>query len=102
MKNMRKSIRHRAPAPAEQPSADADAQVDLHGLNCVEAEELINMTLQKLAPGDRLLVIHGKGTGVLKGHIRKHLAQHHKVRTVLFGEHERFLGKDGVCMAVIR
>lgn len=99
MRRKRNSIRHNEyfrKDPVE------DSSVDLHGLNCDEAEELTKRTLSNAESGEKILVIHGKGTGKLRDHIRKFLLTHPKVLKIDMGETVRLPGKGGVCLITVR
>ena len=70
-------------------------------MNCVEAEAALNKMLNTLKPGETLLVIHGKGTGVLKNHVRKYLAGNRLIKKIIPGETGRLPGKEGVCLVIL-
>lgn len=82
-------------------SANEDKTIDLHGMTCNEAQKFVENILESSRTNERILIIHGKGTGILKDHIRKFLYSHSKVKNVLLGEKEKFQGKSGVCLIII-
>ena len=100
MKKMRKSIRSGDFAFTPKNPPCEDCRVDLHAKTCDESERIVEAVLSGSPAGSRILVIHGKGTGTLKFHIRKFLSTHPSVSYILLGEEEEFPGKDGVCLAV--
>jgi DNA mismatch repair protein MutS2 len=58
-------------------------EIDLHGLTVDEAIPLLDDFLYKAyrAGGHRVWVVHGKGSGMLRQEIRRHLAKHFLVRS---------------------
>lgn len=59
----------------------ASAQVDLHGMNVEDALDELDRAIENaLAAGrEKLLVIHGKGTGTLRQAVWEHLRQDTRV-----------------------
>lgn len=75
--------------------------VDLHGLFADEAierlERAINDALE--AGHERLLVVHGKGTGILRREVREALKYHPNVATFQFATLQE--GGEGATMATL-
>ncbi|MBI2853078.1 MAG: Smr/MutS family protein [Chloroflexi bacterium] len=57
-------------------------EIDLHGLRVDEALILVDKFLHQsfMAGAYRVWIIHGKGTGVLRSAVRRHLTKHPLVR----------------------
>ena len=72
-----------------------DIQVDFHGLNAEEAiiklEHLIFAN-----PSSGIMLIHGRGKGVLRKKIREYLKNAKLVEKVEYGENINLPGSDGV------
>lgn len=72
-----------------------DDEVDLHGYTREEAikelEELVFSTSSKT-----LLIIHGKGSGVLKNAVRAFVRKTPNIKSYEFGENINLPGGDGV------
>jgi DNA mismatch repair protein MutS2 len=101
----------RGAAPARPPArvqfdlarrADAEgARVDLRGLRVDEGLERLERTLDEAAARGtaRVVVVHGLGTGALRGAVREHLAASpYVLRAEDAAAHE---GGDGVTVAVL-
>ena len=78
-----------------------DYVLDLHGRTCDEGVALLNSVLSS-RPNSTILVIHGKGSGILRSRIRAYLAKDPRVKKVELGENSRSLGGDGVAVAYTR
>lgn len=103
MKRLRRSIRTGDfQSGSRFNSTDEDMSVDLHGMTCAEGEDKVLELIEKGESNDRILIIHGKGSGRMKNHIRRLLLDHEDIKTLYLGEKENFPGKEGVCVAVIR
>lgn len=72
-----------------------DIVIDLHGKNTGEAIAVIEETVFANGPAS-ILIIHGRGDGILKREVRKYLGESKYVKTVLFGEENNIPGADGV------
>ena len=72
-----------------------DEDIDLHGYTREEAikelEELVFSSSSKT-----FLVIHGKGTGVLKNAVRAFVRKSQYIKSYEFGENINLPGGDGV------
>ena len=72
-----------------------DEDIDLHGYTREEAikelEELVFSSSSKT-----FLVIHGKGTGVLKNAVRAFVGKSQYIKSYEFGENINLPGGDGV------
>jgi DNA mismatch repair protein MutS2 len=72
-----------------------DEDIDLHGYTREEAikklEELVFSS-----SGKTLLIIHGKGTGVLKNAVRAFVRKSQYIKNYEFGESINLPGGDGV------
>lgn len=74
-------------------------EVDLHGLFTDEARERLETAIaQAIAGGcDRIRIVHGKGTGILRREVRELLKYHPRVRTYQYAApHD---GGEGVTIA---
>ncbi len=103
------SIRYKAeapPVPQAKPrkllNPDYDVKLDLHGLTVEQAEARVHACLMRCVElkKRRLLVVHGKGEGILRYEIRALLAGSSKVSQVQ--EVPPKLGGDGAVMAILR
>jgi dsDNA-specific endonuclease/ATPase MutS2 len=82
---------------AKGPKLFYDVQVDLHGLFAEDALKLVERTVFA-NPSCSILVIHGRGSGVLRKTIRDALRQGRiaRVREFRLGEEINAPGLDGV------
>ncbi|OGV32021.1 MAG: hypothetical protein A2020_13920 [Lentisphaerae bacterium GWF2_45_14] len=78
-----------------RPQSFYDIEIDLHGKNTEEAVAIIEETVFANGPAT-ILIIHGRGDGILKREIRKYLHESKYVKNVLFGEENNIPGADGV------
>lgn len=60
------------------PPKKRKTEIDLHGKTVSEATQLVNEFIKDsyYAHERRVLIVHGKGTGALRGEIQKYLKQH--------------------------
>lgn len=67
---------------AAQKARDLSTQLDVRGLSVDEALEAVDKYLDSayLAGADQVVLIHGKGTGVLRSALLEHLGSHPQVR----------------------
>lgn len=82
-------------------SRQFDYVLDLHGQTCDEGVARLNAVLSSRS-NSTILVIHGKGTGVLRRRIRAYLTGDPRVKKVEPGENSTSLGGDGVVVAYTR
>jgi len=82
---------------AKGPKLFYDVQVDLHGLFADDALTLVERTVYG-NPTSSILVIHGRGAGILRKTVRDALKQGRiaKVRSYSLGEDINAPGLDGV------
>ena len=73
-----------------------DVEIDLHGMTGDEAVSDVEEVLASLDEGDRALIIHGKGDGVLRTRVRAFLGSTDLVSRVEYGESENLPGGAGV------
>ena len=72
-----------------------DEDIDLHGYTRDEAiKELEELVFS--SSGKTLLIIHGKGTGVLKNAVRAFVRRSQYIKNYEFGENINLPGGDGV------
>lgn len=74
-------------------------EVDLHGLFVDEAREHLEQAIADAlnAGHDRIRIVHGKGTGILRREVRDLLNYHPRVRTYQYASpHD---GGEGVTIA---
>ncbi len=74
----------------------ADAEVDLHGLTADQAVQRLRSALAAAPAGRTLLVVHGKGQGILRQRVRAFLRGQSAVREIRPGEEAGLPGGDGV------
>ena len=72
-----------------------DDELDLHGLTVDEALSELDQFLNQHS-GEQILIIHGKGTGILKKAVRDFLKKNQLVDKVRLGEEANLPGADGV------
>lgn len=73
-----------------------DVQIDLHGMFADEALQQVQHTVYA-NPSASILVIHGRGSGILRNAVRGALrSKQLKVRDFRFGEDINAPGLDGV------
>ena len=96
-----------APAPAEPPAVtppppvDVSSEVEVRGRTVDEALPVIERYLDQAARGglERVRVIHGRGTGTLRGAVRELLSRHPLVTRYETAEARE--GGDGVTIAYL-
>lgn len=97
MRRFRNTIRQ--PNPTRRPrrgaAAATDAVLDLHGDTADQALAKLAQAMTDAEIGT-LLVVHGKGEGILRRRIRAFLRNHAEVREVRCGEEAGLPGGDGV------
>jgi len=85
------------PSPVPKVSAsDVPSRLDLRGMTFEEAADVVDKYLDDalLANLDRVVLIHGKGTGALRDKLRKYLREHPRVKSYRPGDWDE--GGDGV------
>ncbi|HCE43769.1 MAG TPA: hypothetical protein DET40_09490 [Lentisphaeria bacterium] len=98
MRRYRKTIRHpetmrgRSSRPV---SSQFDYTLDLHGKTSDEATSMLNAVLSSYAKSC-ILIVHGKGEGILRRRIRAFASADPRIRRVEFGENALVPGGDGV------
>ncbi|MCL2150361.1 MAG: Smr/MutS family protein [Dehalococcoidia bacterium] len=77
-------------------------ELDLHALTADEAISQLATFLHNAysAGAPQALVVHGKGTGVLRTEVRRYLAQHPLV--FHYGEADRFHGGTGATQVIFK
>jgi len=77
-------------------------KLDLHALAAAEAITRLSEFLQNAynTGSPQALVVHGKGTGVLRTEVRRYLARHPLV--FHYGEADRFHGGAGATQVIFR
>jgi len=78
-----------------------DRKVDLHCMKCTEAERHVSEYIRRMRKGGTLLIIHGKGSGILSSHIRNFLKNHFRVKKIILGENSGLQGGSGVTAAIL-
>lgn len=71
-----------------------DVKIDLHGYNAEQALAEIEEELFA-SESESILIVHGKGNGILRQRIREFLKKHNDL-TVEYGEIANIPGGDGV------
>src|SRR3989338_298577 len=91
-----------AAARKRSSQADYDFKLDLHGLNTQQAEARVKACLVRCVElqKKRVLIIHGKGEGILRYEIRSLLANSKLVAQVQ--EVPARLGGDGAVLVLLR
>jgi DNA mismatch repair protein MutS2 len=84
------------------PEKEIPLELDLRGRSVEEAVEEVDRTLDGLVltGGTWLRIIHGKGTGALRGAITKQLGEDARVRSFRLGEPGE--GGSGVTIATLK
>ena len=80
-------------------------EVDLHGLFADEAIDRLEQAIREAvkAGHDRIRIVHGKGTGVLRREVREHLRLNPLVRTYQYASpHDGGEGATVAALAVRR
>ncbi len=90
-----------AVSAAPLPSEWQEGRLDLHGLRAEEAEEACERFLQAafMAGHVQVVLLHGRGQGVLRAAVRRHLAGHALVRQ--FRPAEAFEGGEGATVVLL-
>jgi DNA mismatch repair protein MutS2 len=93
---------HRPPSPIARPEREVRTEVDLRGQTVEEAVEEVDRTLDGLvvSGGTWLRIIHGRGTGALRGAITEQLAADDRIKSHRPGEPGE--GGDGVTIAELK
>jgi DNA mismatch repair protein MutS2 len=94
--------RERGPATVKLPEGIAASELDLRGRTVEEAIREVDRTLDGvlLAGGTWLRIIHGKGTGALRGAVTEQLEKDERVKSFRLGEPAE--GGSGVTIAVLK
>ncbi|WP_378955857.1 endonuclease MutS2 [Pelosinus sp. sgz500959] len=81
---------------------DVSREIDIRGMMVDEAEILLGKYIDDaiLAGLNKIIVIHGKGTGALRKGVRAYLKHHHYVRDISIGELNE--GGDGATIVQLR
>lgn len=89
-------------SPQKAKPRDYDFKLDLHGLNTDQAEHRVKACLARCAQlgKKRVLIIHGKGAGILRYEIRSLLANSSLVAQVQ--DVPARLGGDGAVLVLLR
>lgn len=95
------SIRVKARARSEAPSAAAPLEFDIRGWRAEEVESELDRYLNDayLSNLPMVRIVHGKGTGVLRQVVREILKRHSLVKSFRLGENGE--GGDGVTVATL-
>ena len=101
MRKFRKTIRRPGPlGRCNGPRHFFDQTVDLHGYNgddaVIELEDELYST-----DASSVLIIHGKGEGILKQRVRAYLASCSIAKRVEYGERANLPGGDGVTVVYL-
>lgn len=98
MRRMRKTIRHPETLHHRRrgdPYAGFDRKVDLHGMKAVDAERVL-LNIISTSPGQKILVNHGKGEGVLRVLVRNICSRDPRIKEMRRGEESVVPGGDGI------
>ena len=98
MRRYRKTIRHPETLRGrshDNASSQFDYILDLHGKTSDEATSMLNAVLSSYTKSC-ILIVHGKGEGILRRRIRAAASSDPRIRKVEFGEDARVPGGDGV------
>lgn len=81
--------------------SEVSAEVDLRGMTYEEAVDVVEKHIDSaiLADLDRLVLVHGRGTGALRRKLRNYLKKHPRVRSFRPGDWDE--GGDGVTVVEI-
>ena len=78
-----------------------DTSIDLHGYILEDAVLELEKTIYS-GKHNSVLVIHGKGQGILKRGLRKYLYENNYVKEVHHGEDLNLPGSDGVTVIYLK
>ena len=104
----RSQLKRTESPPPEEPSgvpevfpSEVSTEVDLRGMTYDEAVDVVDKHIDNaiLANLDRLVLIHGKGTGALRRKLREYLKGHPRIKSFRPGNWEE--GGDGVTVVEI-
>jgi len=95
MRRLRNTIRQPRPRRRKRSEVEADAILDLHGDTAEQALVELARALSDPEIGT-LLIVHGKGSGVLRLQVRAALRRHPGVCEIRHGEDAGLPGGDGV------
>ena len=76
-------------------SSQFDYVLDLHGETSDEATAILN-TVLSTHTNSSILIVHGKGEGILRRRIRAVASSDPRIKKVEFGENAMVQGGDGV------
>ena len=77
-----------------------DRQLDFHGYTGDEAVYVLEEALYRYS-GESILIVHGRGTGILKKRIREFLAESKLPQSVEYGENINLPGGDGATVVYL-
>lgn len=85
-----------------QKALEVAPEIDLRGLTAEEAVAILDKYLDDavLAGRQEVRIIHGKGTGVLRAAVQRHLAKHPSVDAFRLGRYGE--GEDGVTIVTLK
>ncbi len=88
--------------PAPDTSSLVAPEIDLHALTVDEALPKLEKFLREAhsAGWHQAMVIHGKGTGILRQEVRRHLGRHSLIYH--YGEADRFHGGSGATQVIFK
>lgn len=72
-----------------------DMELDLHGYNAEDALLILDKAILS-NENSSIMVIHGKGNGILRKAVRNFLKENRFVRDVHYGEDINIIGADGI------
>lgn len=77
-------------------------EVDLHGMFAEQARERVEEAIADAIAGghDRIRIVHGRGTGILRREVRDLLKYHPRVATYQYAS--QYDGGEGVTIAALR
>jgi len=101
MRKFRKTIRDPATLGKKRGyCSHFDVRMDFHGYTAAQA---ISELEEELFSGESesILIVHGKGNGILRQRIRKFLTEYDELEKVEYGESANIPGGDGVTAVYI-
>ncbi len=101
LEKKKKNVQHKV-AKATKKSMYATTEVDIRGENALDGVQIVDKFLDDaaMAKVNKVTIIHGRGTGVLRKAIQSHLKKHTLVKSYRYGVFGE--GEDGVTIVELK